>query len=63
MGKDRNGAVNDNNGSVRRGPKRQGSTELYDMSTKVRNDGQIVQLRCTGYTNVQPCVGKISMIY
>ncbi|CAC5360905.1 ras-related protein Rab-26-like isoform X1 [Mytilus californianus] len=35
MGKERNGALNETNGSTRREPKRQGSTELYDMATKV----------------------------
>lgn len=37
MGKEKNGLINEENGSRQRGPmaKRQGSTELYDLSTKV----------------------------
>ncbi|XP_076072419.1 ras-related protein Rab-26-like isoform X6 [Mytilus galloprovincialis] len=35
MGKERNGSLTETNGNTRREPKRQGSTELYDMATKV----------------------------
>lgn len=35
MGKEKNGLINEANGSKQREPKRQGSTELYDMATKV----------------------------